>query len=85
VVSGQQILHLSFDTTSITVTLLLHTLVSAYPRIEAYLFDSSTQVLHPEIRMLLNGERLHHGVALTTPLYDNDRLTLLITPSVSDH
>ena len=78
VVVGQQILELSFDKQYITLMQLLEELIAIYPRIESYLLDTSSQTLHTEMRILLNGKRPKPGLTLATPLHDNDRLTFLI-------
>jgi molybdopterin converting factor small subunit len=78
VAAGRQMLEMSFDEQHITMMQLLEALTALYPRIRPYLIDDSSQTLHTEMRILLNGTRPKSGLTLSTPLYDNDRLTFLV-------
>jgi molybdopterin converting factor small subunit len=78
VIAGRQMLDMSFDEQHITMMQLLEALTTIYPRIGPYLIDHSSQTLHTEMRILLNGTRPQPGLTLSTPLYDNDRLTFLV-------
>lgn len=78
VVAGRQMLDMSFDEPRITMMQLLDALIALYPRIGPYLIDNSSQALHTEMRILLNGTRPKPNLTLSTPLYDNDRLTFLV-------
>jgi hypothetical protein len=78
VITAQQMLDMSFDEQHITMMQLLEALTALYPRIGPYLIDDSSQTLHTEMRILLNGTRPKPDLTLSTPLYDNDRLTFLV-------
>jgi molybdopterin converting factor small subunit len=78
VIAGRQILEMSFDEQPITMLQLLEAMTTLYPRIGPYLIDNTSQTLSTETRILLNGIRPQSGLTLSTPLYDNDRLTFLV-------
>jgi molybdopterin converting factor small subunit len=78
VIAGRQMLEMSFDEQHITMMQLLEAMTALYPRIGPYLIDDSSQMLPAETRILLNGIRPQPGLTLSTPLYDNDRLTFLV-------
>jgi molybdopterin converting factor small subunit len=80
VIAGRQMLEMSFEEQHITMMQLLEAMTALYPRIGPYLIDDSSQKLSAETRILLNGIRPRPGLTLSTPLYDNDRLTFLVVP-----
>jgi hypothetical protein len=78
IVTGRQVLSLFFDAPSITMGQLLDGLVITCPRIKPYLFDATDQKLRTDIKVLLNGTKPKSDLQFTTPLYDNDRIMLML-------
>ncbi len=77
IIVGRQVVDLTFEAPYVTIAQLLETLVKMYPRTQPYVFDLATHEIHRDIRVLVNGKRPPPTVILATPLYDNDRLTLI--------
>ncbi|HEY7415715.1 MAG TPA: hypothetical protein VH593_11025 [Ktedonobacteraceae bacterium] len=82
IIVGRQVLDLTFEAQYVTIAQLLETLVNMYPRTRPYLFDLSTHEIHRDMRVLVNGKRPQPTVTPTMPLYDNDRLALIVAPTI---
>lgn len=82
IIVGRQVLDLTFEAQYVTIAQLLETLVNMYPRTRPYLFDLSTHAIHRDMRVLVNGQRPQPTDTLATPLYDNDRLALIVASTI---
>jgi molybdopterin converting factor small subunit len=79
VVTGKSRVDIDLNEPSGTATLgqVLEALCAANPRARPYLFAASGS-LQSHIRVLINDVRPQPDATLATPIYDGDRVTLLV-------
>jgi molybdopterin converting factor small subunit len=77
VVIGAQQIDVEFDAAPITLGEVLEKIITLYPRARPYLLDASG-ILPSYMRVLINDIRPVPDATLATPLYDQDRVALLV-------
>ena len=83
VVTGQSLVEVSFDLSTVTLGQVLERMIADYPRARPYLLDESG-MLPSFMRVLINNARPDPDATLATELHNEDQVALLVAVAGGD-